>query len=364
MLLTALAGGHRADRPDRHRLDHLQRAVQPGPPVRLARPHQRRPGRLEHRHHRRRSTPPATSASTTLPAHARPLRAGRRVPGRRRCKLWDSWDDDAASATRRPASGATTRKVHPIGHVGRHFRVARRRSTCRARRRATRCSCRPARRRTARTSPPGTPRRCSPRSRRSRTRRRSTPTSSGGPPRRGRDPDDVKILPGIVPGHRRAPRPRRARLERRARRLIRPEYAARAAGQDAPRATPTTCALDAQLPADLPRRGRDRGRQEPLHADREPGPPRAAHRAPADRPARRRPRPPHLRRHARAGRRRDPGLVRRRAPPTASTSCRPCCRRASRRSSTTWCRSCASAGCSVASTTGTHPARALRPAAT
>ncbi len=48
------AGGRRGrdpkDRADRHVLDHLHRAVQPGAAVRLARSHQQRPHRLEHRH--------------------------------------------------------------------------------------------------------------------------------------------------------------------------------------------------------------------------------------------------------------------------------------------------------------------------
>ena len=50
--------GHRADRPDRHRLHQLQRPLQPGPAVRLAGPRQRRPGGLEHRHHGRRRRRP------------------------------------------------------------------------------------------------------------------------------------------------------------------------------------------------------------------------------------------------------------------------------------------------------------------
>ena len=57
--------GHRAHRPDRHRLHHLQRALPRGPQVRLAGPHQRRPGRLEHRHLRRARPRRTTSASTT-----------------------------------------------------------------------------------------------------------------------------------------------------------------------------------------------------------------------------------------------------------------------------------------------------------
>ena len=43
--------GHRAHRAGRHRLDHFRCALSYRPQVRLARPHQRRPRRLEHRHH-------------------------------------------------------------------------------------------------------------------------------------------------------------------------------------------------------------------------------------------------------------------------------------------------------------------------
>ena len=53
ILLTALAARDQPYRAHRHRVDHLQRAVQPGPAVRLTRSRQRRPGRLEHRDHRR-----------------------------------------------------------------------------------------------------------------------------------------------------------------------------------------------------------------------------------------------------------------------------------------------------------------------
>ena len=43
--------GDLAHRPRRHRLDHLRRALSHRAALRLARPHQRRPRRLEHRHH-------------------------------------------------------------------------------------------------------------------------------------------------------------------------------------------------------------------------------------------------------------------------------------------------------------------------
>ena len=38
-------------------------------------------------------------------------------------KLWDSWEDDAIVADRESGIYFDTEKVHPIGHVGRHFRV-------------------------------------------------------------------------------------------------------------------------------------------------------------------------------------------------------------------------------------------------
>ena len=43
--------GHRTYRPRRHRLDHVRRALSHRAPLRLARSSQRRPRRLEHRHH-------------------------------------------------------------------------------------------------------------------------------------------------------------------------------------------------------------------------------------------------------------------------------------------------------------------------
>ena len=50
-LLSALAHGDRASRAGRHRLDHLRRALSRRAPLRFARSSQRRPRRLEHRHH-------------------------------------------------------------------------------------------------------------------------------------------------------------------------------------------------------------------------------------------------------------------------------------------------------------------------
>ena len=90
--------------------------------VRLAGPHQRRPGRLERRDHGRRgrgaellpggparALPTATSgppSSSTSPRSSGT--AGRTTP---------------RSGTRRPGSGRTAHRVHPIDHAGRYFRV-------------------------------------------------------------------------------------------------------------------------------------------------------------------------------------------------------------------------------------------------
>ena len=114
-------GRDRAHRPDRDGVHHLQRAVQSGPQVRLARPHQRRAGRLEHRDLCRRRRGAPTSASTTSPTR-RPVRPRGRV---RRCgdRLWDSWEDDALVLDAETGVFADPAKVHAIDHAGDRFRV-------------------------------------------------------------------------------------------------------------------------------------------------------------------------------------------------------------------------------------------------
>ena len=166
--------GDRAHRSDRHRVDLLQLPLQPGPQVRLAGHHQRRPGRLEHRHHGRRGG--RTQLRPRRRARARrAVRPGRRVPRRGAEALGqlggrrDRRRQGVRRLGRRP-----TRSTRP--GTGGRTSASRARSTCRVRRRATRCWCRRARARTARCSPPGTRRRCSPPSRPSPTRRPSTPT--------------------------------------------------------------------------------------------------------------------------------------------------------------------------------------------
>ena len=229
--------GDRAHRADRDRVDHLQRAVQPGPPVRLARPHLRRPRRLEHRHHRRRRRRP----------QLRPRRATRRTPSATSAPPSSSTSPPSSgtagpttrsSPTRTPASRATptgstrsTTAASTSGSTGR--------STCRARRRATRCSCRPARRRTARSSPRATPRPSSPPSRRSR--RRSAFYADLKSARRGARP---RPRPHQDPARHRARHRRHRGRGARARGRARPADRARVrqapARPDARASTPTT----------------------------------------------------------------------------------------------------------------------------
>ena len=101
-------GGHGADRADRDRVHHLQRPVQPGPAVRVAGPHQRRPGRLERGDHGVRRGGAQLRARRAAGA-PRALRAGGGVPGGRRSSCGTRGRTTPRSATRRRASGATRR---------------------------------------------------------------------------------------------------------------------------------------------------------------------------------------------------------------------------------------------------------------
>jgi FMN-dependent oxidoreductase (nitrilotriacetate monooxygenase family) len=57
-----------------------------------------------------------------LPAHADRYRRAREFV-EVAVKLWDSWEDDAVLADREGGRWGDTDKVHPIEHVGQHFRV-------------------------------------------------------------------------------------------------------------------------------------------------------------------------------------------------------------------------------------------------
>ena len=93
-------------------------------------------------------------------------------------------------------------------------------------------------------------------------------------------------------------------------------------------------ARQAAVARGFPRSEHGRGGAQPDRGDRRPGEAREADPAPAARLSRRRARPLHDRRHARADRRPDGETGSRTARPTASTSCRRCCRRCSTCSST------------------------------
>ena len=205
-------------------------------------------------------TRPATSASTSYPLHAdRYERAAEFVDvvtqavgqlgGRRR-----------ASPTRRAGVCADTDQIHPIDHVGEHFRVARPAQRCRAPRRAGRCSCRPGRRRTGGPSRPGyaeaifTAQQTLADAQEfyADIKRRARGV-------RPRPATSCKVLPGIVPviGSHRGRGARRCDEE--LDELIQPEYALAPAGTRLHRRRPDGLDLDEPLPA-RPARRRTRSR--------------------------------------------------------------------------------------------------------
>ena len=96
--------------------------VQPGSPVRLAGPHQRRAGRLEHRHHGRARRPRRTSGSTTTrPTRERYRRAAEFIDVS--IRLWDSWEDGAEIGDKAAGVYADDSRIHEIDYQGEFFRV-------------------------------------------------------------------------------------------------------------------------------------------------------------------------------------------------------------------------------------------------
>ena len=321
-------GRDRAHRPDRDGVDDLQLAVQPRPALRLDRPHQRRSRRLEHRHHgRSRHRPQLRARRPARPRRA--LRARRRVP-RRGLQALGLWEDDAVLADK--ASGVwADQHEDPPRRARRHALLrARARSRRRARRRAARCivqagSSEDGKALAARLRR-GRVHRAADARRRARRSTRDLKARTRGV---GRDADDDQDPARHRARDRRRPRPRRCAQERELDELIVPEYARAQLAQDAAASRRRTCRSIASCRPTCPTEDEIEGAKSRYTlivelARRERLTVRELHR-----PARRRPRPPHVRRHAGAGRRRDPGVVRRRAPRTASTSCPPCCRRGS-----------------------------------
>ena len=239
---------------------------------------------------------PATSASTTSPPTASAT-SGPPSSSRWPTSCGTAGTTTPPSPTRRPACGATPRKVRPIDHVGRYFKVrgplnvprspqgypllvqagssedgkefaaryAEAVFTAQQTLADAQAFYADLKRRAAAARPRPRRRQDPARHRAGHRRHRGRGARPGAGARR---PDPARVRPGASWPRRCASTPRTWRWTGAARR-----------------------------PA---RRGRDRGGQEPLHADRQPRPARAADRAPAHRAARRRPRPPHLRRARRS----------------------------------------------------------------
>lgn len=173
-------------------------------------------------------------------------------------KLWDSWDDDAVLADKQQGVWADRDRVHPIDHVGTHFRVA---------------------------GPLNLPR--TPQGRPVLVQAGSSPDGrqfaarwaeaiftahqtladaqefyadlKDRARRLGRDPRAVKVLPGIVPAIGSTEAEARE-LEDRLDQLIRPEYAREQLARTL-QVRPEDLPLDEQLPADLPEPAQVQGAQ-------------------------------------------------------------------------------------------------------
>ncbi|MEU8087123.1 LLM class flavin-dependent oxidoreductase [Micromonospora sp. NPDC049101] len=164
-------------------------------------------------------------------------------------KLWDSWDDEAPLGDKDAGRWGDDNLVYPPGHVGRHFRVAGALNVPR--------------------SPQGYPllvQAGSSEDGKELAARYAeavfTAQQTLGEAQEfyrdlkrraaqfGRDPDSVKILPGIVPAVGATEAEARA-LEEELDRLIKPEYA-RAQLATTLRVSPEDLDLDKELPADLP----------------------------------------------------------------------------------------------------------------
>ena len=208
-LLTAIAAATERIGLIAHRVHDLQRAVQPGSPVRLARPLSA-------------GAAPAGTSSPPVPptprSELRPRRRTRRTRERYEraeefvdvvTKLWDSWEDDAVVADRESGHLRRPDKIHrdrprrqALPGAGPAQRAARRR-------RAVRSTCRPA------SSEDGRALRRP--LRRGDLHRAPDARDGAGVLRRHQAPgpgasaatrEHVKVLPGHQPVHRRHARPR------------------------------------------------------------------------------------------------------------------------------------------------------------
>ena len=120
-LITALAALHDAYRPRRDRLDQLLGAVQRRPRVRLDRPYQPGSRRLERRHHRQSESRANFGRDEHLEHELRYARANEFVDVVK--GLWDCWEDDAVIADKQTGRYIDPNKVRPLNHIGRFFQV-------------------------------------------------------------------------------------------------------------------------------------------------------------------------------------------------------------------------------------------------
>jgi FMN-dependent oxidoreductase (nitrilotriacetate monooxygenase family) len=184
-----------------------------------------------------------------LPAHAeRYARAAEFVEVSR--KLWDSWDDDAILADKENGVWGDKQKLYPPHHVGRYFKVEGALNLPR--------------------SPQGHPllvqagssddgKHLAARFAEAVFTAQQTLTDAQAfyqdlkarARALGRDPETIKILPGIVPVIGATEAEAQA-LDAELERLIKPEYAKRQLAETL-RLHPDALELDAELPADLPR---------------------------------------------------------------------------------------------------------------
>ena len=120
-LITALAMCTTPCRARRHGLDQLQRAVQRRPHLRLDRPYQRRPRRLERRDDLEPEGALNYGMDDQLDHELRYERAEEFVDVVK--GLWDCWEDGAIVADKATGQYIDAGKVRPLDHKGRFFKV-------------------------------------------------------------------------------------------------------------------------------------------------------------------------------------------------------------------------------------------------
>jgi len=121
-VLAAVGSGDQSGRADRHRVDHLHRAIQSGAAVRLGRPHQQRPRSLDI------VTSWLATAAENYGGDGQVSHADRYARGEEFMEgvkaLWDSWAADAVVDDRTGGIYAHADRIRAINHRGDFYRVA------------------------------------------------------------------------------------------------------------------------------------------------------------------------------------------------------------------------------------------------